>query len=240
MICRQLTRCRLYCAPLLTASSAKFLGNAGTAAPLWWWTRIHCRVRLAPLVDQTAHTTRQPSELHYPRRLLLLPQRDRAQFKVQVVVKGSDSPRLSLRAVSSSCSFCSHVLVKRAETFACVPVLVFVLAFSFSFVVTWSCPSRNSFSQSSTVLTSTRLHDVQASPDWIGLHLPVCQRGNPATFSPSLVSRCKPDLQVPKCRLRVVSLVHESPNIEPVVTHYRLVHGQCWTVQKVGCPCCVP
>ena len=114
------------------------------------------------------------------------------------------------------------------------------LPFSFSFVVTWSFLSRNSFSQSPTVLTSTRLHDVQVFPDWIGLHLPVCERGNPATFSPSLVSRCKPDLQVSKCRLPVVSLVHESPNIEPVVTHYRLVHGQCWTAQKVGCPCCVP
>ena len=118
--------------------------------------------------------------------------------------------------------------------------LSLLLPFPFLLSLLGLCPSRNSFSQSPTELTSTRLHDVQASPDWIGLHLPVCERGNPATFSPSLVSRCKLDLQVPKCRLRVVSLIQESPNIEPVVTHYRLVHGQCWTVQKVGCPCYVP
>ena len=91
VICRQLTRRRLHCAPLLIASSAKSFGNAFTAAPLCQWTRVHCRACLARLVDQTAHTTRQPSELHCPRRLLLLPQRDRTQFQVEEVVEGSDA-----------------------------------------------------------------------------------------------------------------------------------------------------
>ena len=100
-----------------------------------------CRSVLHTVALYTVQTTCQYSELHLFQRRLLLLQRERTEVQVQVVVEGSDARGLRLPPVSSSCSICSHFLVKRAETSASVPVLVFrpaLFPFPFSFCVPFS------------------------------------------------------------------------------------------------------